>query len=179
MIGQGHYIGIAKFMSDLLTDQALNERECQYDGWTSASPLWLVTMLDQHDPRLVEPRKELISIFLEKGADANHLTTYTSFPDVEEYTTSTALCEAAKHGWTDIVLELIKYGANTTLGDEKPLIEATERLHEDVVKILLENGADPNMQDVYRHTAIEWAKYNEQDPVFSMLKEYGAVEPWL
>ena len=177
MIGQGHYIGIAKFMSDMLTEKALNQRACQYDGWKDASPLWLLTMLDQNDPRLVSPRKELISLLIERGANVNHLTTYTSFADIEDYTSTTPLCEAAKHGWSEIVEELLKNGANTTLGDEKPLIEATERWHDEVVILLLEAGADPNMQDMFRHTAIEWALYNKDEYLIDLLKKFGAIDP--
>ena len=176
MIGQGHYIGIVRFMADMITEKAINEGECQYDGWEKASPLWLVTNLNQNDPRLVSPRKELVSLLVEKGSDVNHLATYTSFADVEDYTTSSPLCEAAKHGWDDIAAILLKNGANATLGDEKPLIEATERLHDEVARLVLESGVDPDMQDKFRHTAMEWAMYNKDDFIINMLKEFGATE---
>ena len=176
MIGQGHYIGIVRFMADFLTEKALNGIVCQYDGWENISPLWLVTNLNQNDPRLVKPRKELVSLLVNKGADVNHLATYTSFPDIEDYTTSTPLCEAAKHGWNEIAEILINNGANTTLGDEKPLIEATERWHDEIVRMVLETGVDPDMQDKFRHTAMEWARYNEDQFIINLLKEFGATE---
>ena len=106
----------------------------------------------------------------------NHLATYTSFADVEDYATSFPLCEAAKHGWDDIAALLLKNGANATLGDEKPLIEATERLHDEVARLVLESGVDPDMQDKFRHTAMEWAMYNKDDFIINMLKEFGATE---
>ena len=176
MIGQGHYIGIVRFMGDLLTEKAVNGGACQYDGWEKASPLWLVTSLNQDDPRLVSPRKELVSLLVAKGANVNHMATYTSFPDAEDYTTSTPICEAAKHGWSDIVEILLKNGANATLGDEKPLIEATERWHDEVAILVLEAGVDPEMQDKFRHTAMEWARYNEDSFMINMLKKFGATE---
>merc|ERR1719450_1592778 len=133
MIGQGHYIGIVRFMADFLTEKALNGIVCQYDGWEDASPLWLVTNLNQNDPRLVKPRKELVSM-------------------------------------------LVANGANATIGDEKPLIEATERWHDEVVRLVLETGIDPDMQDKFRHTAMEWARYNEDEFIINLLKEFGATE---
>ena len=176
MIGQGHYIGIVRFMADMLTEKALNGGSCQYDGWKLASPLWLVTNLNQNDPRLMAPRKELVTLLVQKGADVNHLATDTAFADIEDYLTSSPLCEASKHGFSNVVSILIKNGANATFGDEKPLVEATERWHEEVVRIILESGVDPDMQDIFRHTAMEWAKYNEDTFMINLLKEFGAAE---
>ena len=181
MIGEGHFLGISRYMADLLTDAALNGGSCQYDGWKMASPLWLVTNLNMKDPRLRKPMLDLVSILVKKGADVNHLATNTAFADREDYRTSSPLCEAARNGFSDVVSVLIMNGANATFGDEMPLVEAAKEMHEVVVKILLDSGVDPDMQDTIGYNAMGWAKYNEDVFIINMLKEFGAdaeQSPW-
>ena len=55
-----------------------------------------------------------------------------------------------------------------------PLLVAASNGHEDVVKLLLDNGADPDKADRYKWTALHWATYYKEEDVVKLLLERGA-----
>lgn len=52
--------------------------------------------------------------------------------------------------------------------------QATQRQHEICVKILLENGADPNAVDAYHITALHYAVYNNDTAIAAKLLSFNA-----
>ena len=71
---------------------------------------------------------------------------------------------------------LISYGANATLGDYLPLVMASKNLEYEMVKLLLETGTDPNLEDVTGYTALEWAKYNQDFQMVNLLLQFNATQ---
>jgi hypothetical protein len=58
-----------------------------------------------------------------------------------------------------------------------PLFFACDRANDVVVKILLEKGASPNVQDTfYKATPLGWASGKKNPEVIRLLVEYGAKE---
>lgn len=91
-----------------------------------------------------------VKSLIERGADANE----------SDFGGFTCLHEAALAGHTDIVEYLIEQGANVNkqaleFGDfETPLMDAAENKHIDTVKILLKNGADPDICNADGYSAL-------------------------
>jgi ankyrin repeat protein len=89
--------------------------------------------------------------------------------DINGHTISenTALTDAAKRGDTKAVLFLIqKLGANPHASCDCPyhktaLHYASENNHSDTVKALLQNGAQPNILDSRKYTALDVARSDE------------------
>ena len=48
--------------------------------------------------------------------------------------------------------------------------------HEDIVRVLLEAGADPNVVDDWGHTPLYWALENGHVGVAELLREGGAIQ---
>ena len=64
----------------------------------------------------------------------------------------TALYQAARNGYSDIVAYLLNKGADPNIANNSnvtPLNAAASNGHEEVVKLLVEKGADPNIIDSY------------------------------
>ena len=55
-----------------------------------------------------------------------------------------------------------------------PLLEAASKGHKDVVKLLLDIGADPEKADSGEWTALHWAAYNKHEDVVKLLLDRGA-----
>lgn len=93
---------------------------------------------------------EAVKNLIARGADANE----------SDFGGFTCLHEAALAGNTEIVEFLIKKGADVNkqaleAGDsETPLMDASENRHVDTVRVLLENGADPNITNVDGFSAL-------------------------
>eukprot|EP00826_Nyctotherus_ovalis_P037089 TRINITY_DN3359_c0_g1_i6.p1 TRINITY_DN3359_c0_g1~~TRINITY_DN3359_c0_g1_i6.p1 ORF type:complete len:214 (-),score=53.15 TRINITY_DN3359_c0_g1_i6:212-853(-) len=66
----------------------------------------------------------------------------------------------------NILEELFKAGANPnaeTIGSETPLIRASEFKHLDVCKILIEHGADPEIENKLKYTALTiWEEHDKE-----------------
>ena len=94
-----------------------------------------------------------------------------------------ALCAMAAAGEYDRLKQLITLGADIVSSDadlRTPLHLASAEAHLDIVRLLLENGADVNARDCYNGTPLEDAIRNraanvrDQEIVVSTLLTYGA-----
>lgn len=85
----------------------------------------------------------------------------------------TALSLAARRGFTEVAWLLLEYGrANPNLRDDEgrtPLMHAAERDYRDVVRLLLDFGADPDAQDRQGETAASLCERRGQRDVLFML----------
>jgi ankyrin repeat protein len=89
------------------------------------------------------------------------------------------LAEAIAQGDASTALALLKCGANVNGDGGAALFAACESCDEDLVELLLEHGADPNVRSDDGTTAIQTAKQNadppsDADAIIALLKEYGA-----
>lgn len=91
-----------------------------------------------------------------------------------------SLFTAAKQGNIVAVKELINKGADinfvceTSCKGWTPLMIAAAENHIDVVKFLLEKGANPNVQNQYGRTALHFAVNYSFEPIVNLLLENGA-----
>ena len=96
----------------------------------------------------VEGQSAVVATLVTKGASLEALDTDKRTP----------LCEAAKHGKRDAAAALLDAGANLHAHcrsiDMEPLHIAGGADAVDVVKLLLERGADPNVKDYWDQTPL-------------------------
>lgn len=91
-----------------------------------------------------------------------------------EETQETALTLACCGGFLEVVDLLVKTLANVELGCSKPLMEASQEGHIEVVKYLIRAGASVNAQTQTGDTALTYACENGHTDVASLLLEAGA-----
>ena len=101
--------------------------------------------------------------------DSNSNTNWNSVYTVEIL--NTALIEASKYGYDQIIQLLIDKGAEVDVGNNLPLIIASKYGHIEIVNILLENNANADAQD---SLALVWASKYDYATIVELLLEYGA-----
>ena len=103
---------------------------------------------------VVENRLEAVKMLIEEGAQIN---TLNRFGD-------SALAEAASLGYTGLVDWMLANGAKLVLpGQSDPTLnEAVNGGHADMVRLLLEAGADPNAADGLRYTPLHAAAARDE-----------------
>ena len=91
------------------------------------------------------------------------------------------LFAASKQGNTNSIQKLIKKGADvnyvckeTSCQGWTPVMIASAENHPDAVKLLLEAGANPNVQNQYGRTALHFAVNYGFEPIVNLLLEYKA-----
>lgn len=103
----------------------------------------------------------------------------TKEPDVEVTDNSdfTPLMSAASRNLKDLLLLLLKHGANPNTKNKlgkTALMIAANKGYADVIDTLIQHGADPNIQDVNGMHAIFYAVDGEYANVVRLLVRYGA-----
>ena len=118
--------------------------------------------IDQETPLTIAARNgniEIVRLLISYGAEVDHYNKEKS-----------ALHQACKHGHYTIVVELINARA-TIFGD--CLVTASFGAHKNIVKLLLQHGANPNHVCMHGNTALYWAVYNNRIDIIKILIQYG------
>jgi len=108
-------------------------------------------------------RPKVIKLLLEYGADI----------DAETTSGVTPLMMAIAASNTEIAEMLILH-ANINAGDETALMTAVWHNRIDIVKLLIEKGADVNHKKTTGENALEWAVFNGHDEIAKLLLKVGA-----
>ncbi|KAI2829167.1 hypothetical protein CBS147345_10812 [Aspergillus niger] len=128
---------------------------CEYSPTSlQRSNPWVTSM----EPVTAE---ELSALFMNLGKSLVTGVNTSNLPILTE----TGLSRATRLGHAEVVLELLKHGADPNQQDgkkETPLFVASKNGHTEIVRVLLANGANPNIQNKYHQTALfpasRWAK---------------------
>ncbi|XP_060527199.1 ankyrin repeat domain-containing protein 17-like isoform X2 [Cylas formicarius] len=137
----------------LLIERGANIEEVNDEGYT---PLMEAAR---------EGHEEMVHLLLGQGANINAQT---------DETQETALTLACCGGFTEVADILLKGGANIELGASTPLMEAAQEGHLDLVRFLLEYGANVNAVTQTNDTALTYACENGHTDVADLLLQYGA-----
>ncbi|MFA5924462.1 MAG: ankyrin repeat domain-containing protein [Methylococcaceae bacterium] len=86
----------------------------------------------------------------------------------------TALGRAAQSSRTEVVKLLLDNGANPNVANGKPFFNAVDQGSVEVVKLLLDKGADINTKDALGHTAISSAAGEGNTEMVKLLLDKGA-----
>uniref|UniRef100_A0A8D8UUR8 Ankyrin repeat and KH domain-containing protein 1 n=1 Tax=Cacopsylla melanoneura TaxID=428564 RepID=A0A8D8UUR8_9HEMI len=137
----------------LLIERGANIEEVNDEGYT---PLMEAAR---------EGHEEMVCVLLQKGAKINAHT---------EETQETALTLACCGGFLDVADFLLKNGANIELGASTPLMEAAQEGHLELVRYLLDAGAQVHAKTQTGDTALTYACENGHTDVADLLLSYGA-----
>ncbi|XP_037909760.1 ankyrin repeat and KH domain-containing protein mask isoform X3 [Hermetia illucens] len=140
-------------LATLLIERGANIEEVNDEGYT---PLMEAAR---------EGHEDMVALLLSKGANINATT---------EETQETALTLACCGGFMEVAEFLIKQGADLELGASTPLMEAAQEGHTDLVRYLLENGANVHAQTQTGDTALTHACENGHTDAAEVLLYYGA-----
>ncbi|XP_066252742.1 ankyrin repeat domain-containing protein 17 isoform X3 [Euwallacea similis] len=137
----------------LLIERGANIEEVNDEGYT---PLMEAAR---------EGHEEMVHLLLGQGANINAQT---------DETQETALTLACCGGFTEVADILLKGGADIELGASTPLMEASQEGHLELVRFLLEYGANVNAVTQTNDTALTYACENGHTDVAELLIQYGA-----
>ena len=112
-----------------------------------------------------------VNILLEAGADPDHVTS--------DSTTALlmALQRKREHN-LQMVMALISAGAGVNVQDEEgetALMKAIDLGKVEVVRVLLEAGADPNTVSDRYGSPLDRAEWDDHDEIAALLREHGAM----
>jgi len=133
----------------------------RFHGGSHVPVKWAVSAAANGEVRLLD-------YLLTHGADVNTRTQHGE----------SLLGVAAAAGQMEVARMLIARGARldnrTDVTSETPLTEGAQMNHTDMVKLLLDHGADPGARDVLDRTALDWAHENGNARMASLLlARYG------
>jgi hypothetical protein len=142
--------------------------------WLVPAEPWKLLVLrvhgTQHVPKswavnaAASGENRLLDYLLAAGAD----------PDVRVSSGQSALGAAAAAGQTATARALIARGAHvdgrTPLTFDTPLTEAAQMNQLDMVRLLLDRGADLNARDVLGRSALDWARENSNADMIRLLQ---------
>ena len=116
---------------------------------------------------------ETLHLLLERGARADHLDNMGR----------TALFVAAMQGDERSVQSLLAHhaavNARSRIRPETPLIVAVQGGNADVVRMLLDGGADPSATDHYGRSALVYAEATRRTDLTDLLRRHGVTETGL
>jgi ankyrin repeat protein len=91
------------------------------------------------------------------------------------------LLAATRKGDLTAVKSLLDQGASVNAKSpygSTPLFFACDRGHTEIIKLLIERGADVNVEDTFYHaTALTWAMQKKRAPIVKLLLDKGAKSP--
>lgn len=187
---QGEDVGMVQA---LLATPNIDVNAKDHLGWTAlmfASAFGLVQVMELllNDPRIdVNCVDEEGSTPLIMAASSGHDTAVKLLlaadgidVDREDNHGWTALWHAVSNGHEDVVRSLVTRVKDVdlpTAGLEEgtPLIEAVEQGHIEVVRVLLEAGADPNFLALAERGPLSFAAQNGHAEIITLLREAGAT----
>ncbi len=126
-----------------------------------------------------EPDQELVQIERDDFSDLEDSHQREAIGKLK-YRLSETLEAVSTLGFEKLIEPLIDYGAETDLIQSNtglystPLLLATEKGHLNIVKILLQRGANPNQQNYYHNTALHIAAYKNYYQICQILLQYKA-----
>lgn len=130
-----------------------------------ANPVLVHSRNDYGDTPLIlasyEGDRMVVNALIEQGADL----------DVANEAGTTALAAAAMRGHTGVLRDLLAAGANPNVGNGAPLHWAVVASEKEAVRILLQAGADPLLENQHNKTAIDVADEQEIDTIALILRE--------
>ena len=85
-----------------------------------------------------------------------------------------ALYNAVRYDDINKTRSLINKGADVNAGKVPPLITASFKSNTEIVRMLLENGADTEVENQHGVTPLHWAAEKGNDDIAEMLIEHGA-----
>jgi hypothetical protein len=137
-----------------------------YEEWKL---LWVRAHGAQHIPKSWAVRaaalgeSRLLNYLLSNGVDVNTRTS-----------SGQPLGAAAAAGRIAAARLLLARGAylenRTIISQETPLTEAAQMNHSNLVKLLLDHGADTKARDVMGFTALDWAKHNSNAEMVQLIQ---------
>lgn len=108
---------------------------------------------------------DAVKILLNSGADPNERVGQISFP----------LNIAINRGQVEAVRDLLEAGARPNeITGQSPLFDAIYKNNFEIIKLLLDYGADPNLKDKKGNTPIDIAIENESNEIIKLLLDHGA-----
>jgi hypothetical protein len=138
---------------------------------------------DYHDLRIPPHRFKGNRLIIGENPASIKRIGHNFNPDFESYNEQPLykLIIAAKWGRTDLIKQLMDQGVdlNGQFGehsDNRALFLAISRYQIDVIKMLLEGGADPNIKTEHGFTPLSMATQMENPKIIALLKRYGAKE---
>ncbi len=142
--------------------------------WLVTAEQWKLLVLRVHGPQHA-PRSWVV------GAAAagdirllEHLLTAGADPDVQAPNGQSALGAAAAAGQTATARLLIARGAHlegrSRLTLDTPLTEAAQMNQVDMVRLLLDRGADVNARDAMGRSALDWARENSNADIVQLIQ---------
>ena len=177
------YLSLEEFSSGPCEKQSgINDRYERYPLLNYATLKWAVHT--QKLEELGDSLWDILKAFLfsaDAGRGNFHSWVQLLIPGSRNVAGTPPLYYAASFGLTTVVRYLLEAGADTEVHGGRcsatPINIASFRGNEDVVKILLEYGADPHAMDNTPRSAIQWARLNNYRKVVDILegsKSYAA-----
>jgi ankyrin repeat protein len=99
-------------------------------------------------------------------------STFTTSKEIVEYN-NTPLCNAVVNGDIATVKKFVEYGSdvNELSNGVTPLMLAARYNKVEILKYLLENGADKKIKDENGNTALKYAEFSKAQEALAFLKQ--------